>query len=150
MSKAKDPNNPQHDIEFAHYGEASYDLMPSGSNVLTLGWVVEGSGQPIVAGQKGSFPVYLDCSIEKVSLLSDVSGSCVVDIQKDTYANYPPNSGDSITASSPPTLSSANKYQDSTLTGWTLGITAGDVLRFQVISSSTITQLTCALQLRRT
>ena len=85
-------------------------------------------------------------TITKVTLLADVSGSAVCDIWKDTYANFPPTVGDSICASAKPTLSSAIKYEDSTLTGWTTSITAGDVLGFYLTSCSTITQLTLQLE----
>src|SRR5262245_18801188 len=68
------------------------------------------------------------------TLLADQSGSLVVDIWKDTYANYPPTGADSITASAKPTISTATKAQSGTLTGWTTSVSAGDVLRFNVDS----------------
>lgn len=46
-------------------------------------------------------------------------GSCVIDIKK---------SGSSICGSSKPTISSGTSYSDTTLTGWTTGISADDVL----------------------
>jgi len=79
-----------------------------------------------------------------------VSGDIVVDIWKDSYADFPPVDADSITASTPPTLSSADKSQDTTLTGWTTALSAGDVLRFNVDSVATITQATLYLALTRT
>jgi hypothetical protein len=84
-------------------------------------------------------------TITKSTLLADVSGSIVVDVYKDTYANYPPMNADSITASAPPTISSATKAEDATLTGWTTSFAAGDVLIFQVESCSTITHATLLL-----
>ena len=78
--------------------------------------------------------------------LADVSGSAVVDIWKDTYANYPPLNADSITASAVPTISTAVKSQDATLTGWTTSIVAGDILAFNVDSVTTIKQLTVSLK----
>jgi hypothetical protein len=73
------------------------------------------------------------------------SGSIVIDVWKDTYANFPPVVGDTITASAKPTLSSATKSDDTTLTGWTTAVTAGDVFAFSVDSAATVTQV--ALQL---
>lgn len=71
----------------------------------------------------------------------------MVDIWKDTYANYPPVVADSITASAKPTLSSADKSQDDTLTGWDTDLLAGDVLRFNIDSFSTITRLAVCLDM---
>ena len=58
----------------------------------------------------------------------------VVDIWKDTHANFPPVDADSITASAVPTISSGVKDEDVTLTGWTTQIDAGDWLYFNVDS----------------
>jgi hypothetical protein len=70
----------------------------------------------------------------------------VVDIWKDTYANFPPLDADSITASAPPTLSSAQKAQDSTLTGWTTSVAAGDILAYNVDSATTVTRVLVSLK----
>lgn len=89
------------------------------------------------------------CTITGVTLLADAAGDIVIDIWKDTYANFPPVNGDSITASAPPTLSSAAKSQDTTLTGWTTSLAAGDILRFNVDSAATVARVTLALALTR-
>ena len=88
--------------------------------------------------------------ITKVSLLADISGSVVVDIWKDTYANFPPDNSDSITSSTPPTLSSAIKMEDSTLTSWVKTFAAGDVYRFNVDSFTTLTHVTLVIDYERT
>lgn len=108
-------------------------------------WVIEGGGAPITTGQKGYIDVNFAGTITSVIALADQTGSIVVDVWKDTLANYPPTDADSITASAPITLSSAIKAQDSTLTGWTTSIAAGDVLGFNVDSASTITRLTITI-----
>lgn len=73
------------------------------------------------------------------------SGSCVIDVWKDSYANYPPTVADTITASAKPTISSGVKYSDTTLTGWTTSVTAGDILVFHVDSTSTFTNIVILL-----
>lgn len=83
-------------------------------------------------------------SVTMVSLAADgtaTSGSAVVDIWKDTYANYPPTVADSICAAAKPTISAATKARDSTLTGWTTSVSAGDFLLFNVDSCSSIKRL---------
>lgn len=113
--------------------------------------VIDGGGAAITTGIKGDIgPFPFACEIEEASLLADQAGSIVLDIWRDSYANYPPVAGDSITASAKPTLSSAVKAQDATLSGWTRSIAAGDTLRVNVDSASTVQRVTLALKLRRT
>lgn len=113
--------------------------------------IILGNGQEVVpTGILGFIEMPFDGAIEAVRLLADVSGSIVVDIWKDTYANYPPTDADSITASAPPTLSSAEKSEDSTLTGWTKTFAKGDILAFNVDSATTVKQVTLSLRGRRT
>jgi hypothetical protein len=66
-----------------------------------------------------------DCKIIAVRMYGAPSGSIVVDLWGNTYANYPPTDADSIVASAPPTISSGVKSEDTTLTGWTTLLTAG-------------------------
>jgi hypothetical protein len=94
--------------------------------------------------------VPFDCDINEATLLADVAGDLVLDLWVDTYANYPPTVADTITASAKPTLSTATKSQDTTLTGWTLSLSKGDVLRASVDSIATLEQTTLYLGLTRT
>ncbi len=113
-------------------------------------FIIDGGGSAITTGQKGHLEIPFACTILQATLLADQSGSIVVDIWKDTYANFPPTDADSITASAPPTLSSAQNSQDSTLTGWTKTIAAGDILAFNVDSATTVTRVTLSLKVKRT
>jgi len=115
----------------------------------TLTFVIDGGGSAITTGIKGDIEVPFDCTINQVTLLADQSGSIVVDIWKDTYANYPPTGADTITASAKPTISATTKSQDATLTGWTTSITAGDILRFNVDSAATVTRVTISLRVTK-
>jgi hypothetical protein len=120
------------------------------SNVLSLTFIIDGGGSAITTGQKGHLEIPFACTITQVTMLADQSGSIVVDIWKDTYANFPPTDADSITASAPPTISSAQKSQDATLTDWTTAIAAGDILAFNVDSCTTITRVTISLKVTKT
>jgi hypothetical protein len=113
-------------------------------------YVIDGGGATISTGIKGDITIPFACTINQVTLLADTTGSIVVDIWKDSYANFPPTDADSITAAATPSISSGTKAQDSTLSGWTTSISAGDTLRFNVDSVSTITRLTVILDLTRT
>jgi hypothetical protein len=82
-----------------------------------------------------------------VTLLADQSGSIVVDVQTCAYSGFPTTS--SIAASDLPTLSSAQKSQDSTLTGWSTSLTAGNIIAFKVNSATTVTRVTISLEVVR-
>lgn len=113
----------------------------------TANFIIDGGGAVISTGIWGDIVIDFACTIVGATLLADQSGSIVIDIWKDTYANFPPTDADSITAAAPPTLAAATKSQDTTLTGWTTTISAGDVLRFNVDSAATVTRVTLALEL---
>jgi hypothetical protein len=119
------------------------------SRVKSITFIIDGSGSAISTGQKGHLEIPFNCTIQRMTMLADQSGSIVVDIWKDTYANFPPDDSDSITASAPPTISTATKVQDSTLTGWTKSIAAGDILAFNVDSCTTITRVTLSLKVTK-
>jgi hypothetical protein len=109
----------------------------------------DNNGTVIPTGIMGDSQVPFACTITGVTVLADATGSAVIDIWKDTYGNYPPTVADTITASAKPTLSSAVKYNDTTLTGWTTAISAGDTLRFNLDSVTTITRLAIILKVKR-
>lgn len=114
-----------------------------------VNFVIDGGGEAITTGIKGDIHFDVACTITAVTLLADQTGSIVIDLWKDTYANFPPTVADTITASAKPTLSSAVKSQDTTLTGWTTSIAAGSVLRINVDSASTLTRVTLSLKITR-
>lgn len=115
-----------------------------------LNYPLNGGGVVLATGvQRTDVRVPFDCYIEKYEITADQSGSVVVDIWRDTYANYAPVDADSITASAPVTISSATKATNSTLTGWTRTLKRGDVLRFNVDSVTSITYATVALFVRK-
>lgn len=111
-------------------------------------FVIDGGGAAITPGAKGFIQVPFACTITAARLLANQAGSIVIDVWKDTYANYPPVDADSITASAPLTISSAAKAENTSLTGWTTSVSAGDILGFHVDSASTITSVSVVLEVR--
>jgi hypothetical protein len=95
---------------------------------------ISGGVAAITTGNKLGFRVPFACTITGVSLGLDQTGSIVIDIWKRAHASYPPTVSQTITASAKPTISSGLSYEDTTLTGWTTSITAGDWLFFNVDS----------------
>lgn len=119
--------------------------LPTAAKTRAITFAIDGGGSALSTGIKADVYVPYACTITAVTLLADQAGDVVVDIWKDSLANYPPTDADSITASAPPTLSSAASGQDATLSGWTTAISAGDTLRFNIDSASTITRLALTL-----
>jgi hypothetical protein len=116
-------------------------VLPVSVETFQITLNLDGGGSVISTGQKGYTRVPYSGTITGVEVVADQTGSIVVDVWKDTYANYPPTDADSITASAPPTLSSAIKSQNTTLTGWTTAITAGDYIGWNVDSAATVTRV---------
>lgn len=129
-------------------GSANSSQVPTNLRLGSAGIVVDGGGATITTGQKG----YLLCpyagTITAATLIADQSGSCVIDVWKAAYPTIPTVTN-SIVASAPPTLSSAQESQDSTLTGWTTSVSAGDVIGFNVNSASGITRVMLSLSITK-
>lgn len=71
-------------------------------------------------------------------------GSCTIEVRKCSYSGFPGSLAD-ITGGADCVLSSAHKAEDTTLSGWTTSLTAGDVLEFTLVAASTITSVTLLL-----
>lgn len=119
------------------------------AGVTSITMIRDNDGVELDTGVIGDITVPFDCDITGVTLLGDQSGSIVVDIWKDTTANYPPTDADSITASAPPTITTDTNSEDTTLSGWTTAVSAGDVLRFNVDSVTDITRIAIILTVER-
>ena len=112
--------------------------------------IIDGGGSAITTGIKGDLVVPYNCTVLGWDILADTSGSIVVDVWKDSYANFPPTVADTIAGSEKPTLSSATKNQDIALSSWITALTRNDILRFNVDSASTVTRVTLSLRIKRT
>lgn len=117
--------------------------------VFNISAVIGDGVNTISTGIKGDIHVPIACTITGVFAFADQTGSIVVDAWKDSYANYPPTDADSITASAPITITAATKSTDTTLTGWTTSVSAGDIIRLNVDSVSTVTRVTIVIRAKR-
>ena len=115
------------------------------SNTRTLNFIIDGGGVTITTGKKGIAVIDGDYTVTGWTIIAGQSGSIVVDVNRATYANFPTTA--SIAGSELPTLSSAQKAEDLTLSSWTTTLSARDVLEFEVDSVTTVTRVTVALRL---
>lgn len=119
------------------------------SGAFNIGVIIGDGISTITTGIKADIPIPVACTITGAYAYGDTTGSIVVDCWKDTHNNFPPTDADSITASAPITISSTTKSADTTLTGWTTSIAAGDILRFNVDSITTLKRCTIAIRANR-
>jgi hypothetical protein len=141
------------------YGQAITALacLPSGAGVIPNVNQVGGAIEVVFdnAGSEIEDNAHLEVLVPKAITITgayafaDVSGSIVVDVWKDTIANYPPTDADSITSSAPITISTATNSTNTTLTGWTTAVAALSVLKFNVDSCTSITKCTIVLTYNR-
>ncbi len=131
--------------------------MPTNTSLATILIPLDGAGSALTTGIKLPYlEVDFACTILQWTLLGNTTGDLQVDILLCTYAQFDsgsthPVSGDKITASAPPTISSAKKGQSSTLSGWTTAIPAGSILVPNVIGSpATISSATLVLKVAKT
>lgn len=131
------------------------------NNYRTLNFIIENSASTITTGVKGYVQIDFDCQVIGWTILGsgESSAAIVVDVWKDTYANFPPTVADTIAGTEKPTITSGNqKGQDTSITTWASttvngvstvgGIAAGDILAFNVDSITNFTRVTVALKLK--
>ncbi|KKK59209.1 hypothetical protein LCGC14_3036690, partial [marine sediment metagenome] len=138
-----------HGLSLVVQGDGTADWSAATMDKVSIAFIVNGGTSVITPGVKGFLEVPFDCNIDQATVLANQSGDLVVDVWKDTFANFPPTNADTITGGSEPTISSAQSSQDSTLSGWTTGILAGDIVGFNVDSILNVHRATISLRCAR-
>ena len=116
---------------------------------VPLVFIIDGGGATITTGQKGHIPLLENLTIEGWTILADQSGSIVVDVWMDTYANFPPTVADTIAGTEKPTLSTAQKNQDVSLSSFDTTLDGGSVLAFNVDSVTAVQRVSILLHCYR-
>lgn len=114
-----------------------------------FGFVVDGNGAAVSVGTKGFLRIPYNGIIRGWDIVADQSGSIVIDVWKDTYANFPPTVADTIAGTEKPTLSGAQKNQDVDVSTWTVSVSEGDYLAFNVDSATTVQKVFLTLYVKR-
>lgn len=112
------------------------------TNYIT-GFAVEGASAKITVGNKGFFRVPTSGNIIQWVMRADNACTVVVDIAKSPAVSFPVAS--SIVAGAPMLLDNQQCLTNTTLTGWTTGVTAGDYLKYSVLTNSSATNLAIEL-----
>ena len=111
----------------------------------SFGVTVDGVSSTIQVGQTGFVTLPYAGTITGWSITTNASGSIQFGVWK--AAGAIPVLADSIVASAPPTLTTAQFVTSTTLTGWTTTFAAGDVFGFYVNSvSSTVKNATLTIR----
>ena len=119
---------------------------PLSGTTSALEFLIDGGGSVVTTGKKPAIEVPFACTIVACRVHApNESGSFSATIKKGAYNS----SKTSIVASAPAALSSSQWSQDTTLTGWTTSISAGDWLEPTVDSATTVTMVTVALTITR-
>jgi hypothetical protein len=116
--------------------------------VYSFGITIDGAGSVITTGVKGGAnpTIPFTGTIVGWTLVADQVGSIEIDILKASGAL--PTSGNSICGTgTKPTISSNTYATGSDFTNWsTTAITVGDVVGFNVISSTNVTRATLTVR----
>lgn len=114
----------------------------------SFGISMDGGGSAITTGVKGFVTIPFACQIKGWYIVSDVSGSIVIDVWK--AAGAVPTVANSIAGSEKPTLTGASFASDVDLTTWTtIEVAAGDVIGFNVDSVATLTKCTLSIKISK-
>jgi len=113
----------------------------------SFGLTVDGAGSVITSGIKGYAVMPYNATITGWDIIGDVSGSCSVDIWKNTTV---PTSANTITGSEIPTLTNQQINSDNNLTTWSTGILINDIIAFNVISASTVSRINLIIKVIKT
>ena len=98
---------------------------------------IAASGALIASGSILDVVVPFNCTLTGYTLLPNTSGAIIINVWKDTYANFPPTIADTLFSGGMILSGAGNKAQDNTLSTWNKTISTNDILRFSVSGAST-------------
>lgn len=109
-------------------------------NEFNIEFQIGDGGTVITTGVKGG--IEIPCKMRPVGWtvwsVDNTSGSIVIDLWENSYDNLPPTVADTIAGTEKPTISSAVKGQDLTLTTWATSCEKGKFWRINVDSVTSL------------
>ena len=112
-----------------------------------IGINVDNGTSVLTTGKKGHRVIPYDCEVIEWTVTSNDTGSITWDVNWCTYANWATTA--SVGGSGLPSLSSANKNQDTSVDWTKKSFSAGDIIEFEIDSVTTCTDCTVSLKIRR-
>jgi hypothetical protein len=125
-----------------HYYNAPYiNTLEDKLEISSFGITLDGLGGVITTGSKGFVIAPYNCTILRWDIISNVSGSIVVDLKRLGVSIIGGGNG--------PTLSSQSTA-GANVSGWTsITISQGDFIEFDVISATTVSRVNLAIRVIR-
>jgi hypothetical protein len=117
-----------------------------GGGTGSIAMFIDSGSSVITTGEKSYVISPFDCNIVSWKVISSISGSCVIDIWKNT--SIPTVANTIIGTYSKPTLSS-QQINSGLSTGWTSSVSAGDIILFNVDSVSTVQKIYLYLEIQK-
>ena len=112
--------------------------------------VFDGGGSAIAAGTYLDLEVPFACTVVSAKAYFDQDSQTTIDIWKDTYANFPPTSADTICSTTAfSTTGASADTLSATLTAWTTAITANDIIRVKIVGNNLPQRATIVLNYSR-
>jgi len=114
----------------------------------TVTFTLDGSGSEIADNTAGWWVLPWAFTATRWTLLADVSGAIKIDVWVDTYANYPPDNGDTVTGGHEPEIAASGvKAQDTDISDWgDVTWASGSVVKVSVDSCTTITHAVLVIE----
>jgi hypothetical protein len=114
------------------------------SRTASINFTIDGGGAVPGTGVWGQISIPTACTVTGWVLTGDASGSAVVDVLRATYSGFPTTS--SIAGTDKPTLSSAQKNENLSISAWgSTALAAGDQLQVNLNSVTTCQRLNLTL-----
>lgn len=134
----------------SYAAQARYWAEQAVGGPASINYILDGGGQAVTTGLKGSVAVPFACTIDSWSLVASPLGSITVDVWKTPLADYPPSVADSITGGAKPAISNGQQASSSSLGAWNTVIAPGDTISFHVDAASSVTLASIAIRVTRT
>jgi len=113
-------------------------------NIRTIGagfGSFQSGATALAAAQTACVPTYFAGTIQAVEIIADQSGSATFDIRTVAHGSWTGTSSASSISGGTFTMSSAARYTDTTLMGWTTSLSAGTDVCFVMTSPTTVAGL---------
>lgn len=129
---------------------AGVDSITTNQKVGSFGVTLDGAGSVLSTGQKGYITIPYNCTITGWAITADGSSpTCTFDIWKIATGTALPTVSNTIMGTKP-ALSTGNAKQSTTLTSWSVAITAFDIIGFNLDAVAVATKISLIIEVAKT